>query len=46
MKECSKCKIEKLFSEFHLDKKNLDGHTGVCKTCVSARRIMQIRLKH
>ncbi len=33
MKPCSKCKIEKLFSEFSTDKGRKDGHCPQCKAC-------------
>ena len=33
MKVCSKCKEEKLFSEFHKGKQNKDGYNGSCKEC-------------
>ena len=34
MKVCTKCKLEKPFSEFHKDKKNKDGYRFICKECV------------
>lgn len=34
MKQCNKCKSNKELSEFHKDKKNLDGHSNRCKECV------------
>lgn len=34
-KTCSKCGETKLISKFPLDKKNLDGHLGICKSCKS-----------
>lgn len=35
MKTCSKCKIEKEFSEFHKNKYSKDGHKSRCKSCRS-----------
>ena len=32
-KRCSKCGSIKPLSEYHINKQNLDGHAGVCKTC-------------
>ena len=32
-KICGKCKEEKDFSEFHKDKKSIDGHYSNCKEC-------------
>ena len=32
-KTCSKCGETKLISKFSIDKRNLDGRTGVCKEC-------------
>jgi hypothetical protein len=34
MKKCNKCNTDKELSEFHKDKKNLDGHSNRCKECV------------
>lgn len=34
MKTCSKCKEEKLFSEFHRNRSRKDGYNHNCKTCV------------
>ena len=34
MKTCSKCKIEKEFSEFRKDKHKKDGHVSTCKLCM------------
>jgi len=33
MKVCSKCKIEKEFSDFGKDKTRKDGYRYVCKEC-------------
>jgi len=33
MKTCNKCKIEKNFNEFNLDKKQKDGYKYKCKLC-------------
>lgn len=33
MKTCSKCKIEKEYSEFHTDKSKKDGYRYECKVC-------------
>ena len=33
MKVCSRCKVEKDFSEFHKDKNHKDGLQGQCKDC-------------
>jgi hypothetical protein len=35
MKKCSKCKIEKEFSEFYKNKYNKDGYQFLCKSCKS-----------
>jgi hypothetical protein len=35
MKKCSKCKIEKEFSEFYKNKYNKDGYQFLCKNCKS-----------
>lgn len=35
MKQCSKCKTEKLFSEFNAMKKSPDGLQYVCRACQS-----------
>ena len=32
-KTCSKCGETKLISRFPTDRRNLDGHSGICKTC-------------
>lgn len=32
-KNCSKCGETKLISRFTTDRRNLDGHSGVCKEC-------------
>lgn len=34
MKICSRCKEEKLLSDFHKRADSLDGHNGVCKSCI------------
>ena len=33
MKKCSKCKIEKPYSEFSKHKKKKDGYQPFCKSC-------------
>ena len=33
MKTCTKCKIEKEFSEFYKDKTKKDGYNSGCKSC-------------
>ena len=33
MKKCSKCKEEKDFSEFHKNKRSVDGYQNQCKAC-------------
>ena len=33
MKKCSKCKVEKEFSEFHKNKASKDGYCSRCKVC-------------
>ncbi len=33
-KKCSKCKEEKSFDEFHIDKTKKDGHRTSCKACI------------
>ena len=39
MKKCSKCKIEKDFSEFRMDKSKKDKHRPECKSC--GREVIQ-----
>jgi len=34
-KTCSKCGETKLISKFSIDRRNFDGHLGVCKSCKS-----------
>lgn len=34
MKFCKNCKTEKLFIEFHKNKRAKDGHKGECKECI------------
>lgn len=34
-KKCSKCKEEKLFSEFAIDRSKKDGHKYQCKPCIN-----------
>ena len=34
MKKCSKCGVEKEFTEFHKDKAYKDGLKGRCKSCI------------
>lgn len=36
MKKCSKCKIDKPLSEFHISKESRDGHVNSCKECVKS----------
>ena len=38
MKTCSKCKIEKEFSEFHKSKSEKSGYYSCCKSCKKAYR--------
>jgi hypothetical protein len=40
MKQCSKCKIEKPFEQFHVsnNRKHVDGLQGYCKECAKAYR--------
>lgn len=33
MKTCSKCKLEKSYTEFHLNKNKSDGYSYMCKVC-------------
>ena len=33
MKQCSKCKVEKPFSDFYKSKRKLDGYAYSCKQC-------------
>lgn len=35
MKKCSRCGVEKPFSEFHKDKSRKDNHGRYCKLCKS-----------
>lgn len=35
MKKCSKCKVEKLLSEFNVMKKSPDGLQYICRACQS-----------
>lgn len=35
MKKCPKCKEEKSLSEFHIHRRNKDGHQKICKVCRS-----------
>lgn len=42
MKICCKCKKEKLFSEFHLDRTRKDGVYTSCKEC----KLTQLRLRY
>lgn len=37
MKICSRCKISKAFSEFHVNKATKDRHQTECKSCALAR---------
>lgn len=37
-KKCSKCKEEKLLTEFHADKSKKDRHSSTCKICAINRR--------
>ena len=46
-KICSKCKIEKDFSEFYVDKTKIDGLYSCCKTCKKSyfnTRIVETKL--
>ncbi len=36
MKRCSKCQVEKPLSDFHKNRKRLDGVQGQCKPCNKA----------
>jgi hypothetical protein len=33
MKKCIDCGLEKEITEFHLEKRNKDGHRNNCKVC-------------
>lgn len=45
MKQCSKCKITKEFSEFYKSKKEKDGYQYHCKTCCKKNRKLYINEK-
>ncbi len=45
MKICSKCKKEKEFFDFHLNKRNRDGYASECKPCCS-EQLKQYYLKN
>lgn len=45
MKQCSKCKTTKEFSEFYKSKKEKDGHQYRCKTCCKKNRELYINKK-
>jgi len=46
MKKCSKCKIEKPFSEFSKCKKSKDGLQGYCKICDNSVRQKNYYINH
>ncbi len=39
MKICSKCKVEKPFEAFYIDKKSYDGHRSYCIECEKLRKL-------
>lgn len=48
LKLCSKCHLSKPLEQFHLEKRNKDGHTYYCKTCAktcSAERYAPFKAK-
>lgn len=38
MKKCNCCKAYKELSFFYTDKRNKDGHQGICKKCMNEKR--------
>lgn len=40
MKKCTKCGIEKPFSEFHKNKNRKDGHTSACRACRNQKQAL------